>query len=153
MIQNLIEKELSEPYSVFTYRYFLNTWPDLCYLAMFGDRCVATIVCKVALDKKRRSRGYIAMLAVHQDFRKKGIASHLVKLAVQRMCEKGADLVVLETEITNKGALSLYERLDFVRDKRLHAYYMNGVDAFRLKLWLTPPLHVPIAPIEPIESF
>ncbi len=28
----LIEKDLSEPYSIFTYRYFINNWPSLCYL-------------------------------------------------------------------------------------------------------------------------
>lgn len=44
--------------------------------------------------------------------------------------------VVLETEITNKSALKLYENLGFVRDKRLFRYYLNGVDALRLKLWL-----------------
>ena len=44
--------------------------------------------------------------------------------------------VVLETEVTNKGALGLYENLGFVRDKRLFRYYLNGVDALRLKLWL-----------------
>lgn len=44
--------------------------------------------------------------------------------------------VVLETEITNKPALKLYENLGFVRDKRLFRYYLNGVDALRLKLWL-----------------
>lgn len=44
--------------------------------------------------------------------------------------------VVLETEITNKAALNLYENLGFVRDKRLFRYYLNGVDALRLKLWL-----------------
>jgi peptide alpha-N-acetyltransferase len=43
--------------------------------------------------------------------------------------------VVLETEITNKGALSLYEKMGFARDKRLGKYYLNGVDAYRLKLW------------------
>jgi ribosomal protein S18 acetylase RimI-like enzyme len=32
-------------------------------------------------------------------------------------------------------ALRLYEQLGFVRDKRLYRYYLNGVDAFRLKLW------------------
>ena len=47
--------------------------------------------------------------------------------------------VVLETEVTNKGALRLYENLGFVRDKRLFRYYLNGVDALRLKLWLWPP--------------
>ena len=44
--------------------------------------------------------------------------------------------VVLETEITNQAALRLYENLGFVRDKRLFRYYLNGVDALRLKLWL-----------------
>ena len=28
----------------------------------------------------------------------------------------------------------LYEKLGFLRDKRLQRYYLNGVDAFRLKL-------------------
>jgi ribosomal protein S18 acetylase RimI-like enzyme len=45
--------------------------------------------------------------------------------------------VVLEAEATNAGALALYERLGFVRDKRLHHYYLNGSDAYRLKLWLS----------------
>jgi peptide alpha-N-acetyltransferase len=44
--------------------------------------------------------------------------------------------VCLETEVSNKRALRLYERLGFARDKRLSKYYLNGVDAFRLKLWL-----------------
>lgn len=29
VIMDLIGKELSEPYSIYTYRYFLNTWPEL----------------------------------------------------------------------------------------------------------------------------
>jgi N-alpha-acetyltransferase 30 len=52
------------------------------------------------------------------------------------MIQLNADEVVLEAEVTNKGALSLYENLGFVRDKRLYRYYLNGVEAFRLKLWL-----------------
>lgn len=51
------------------------------------------------------------------------------------MLEHNADEVVLETEITNIPALRLYENLGFVRDKRLFDYYLNGVDALRLKLW------------------
>ena len=41
--------------------------------------------------------------------------------------------IVLETEETNTAALRLYERLGFVRDKRLPKYYLNNNDAFRLK--------------------
>jgi len=46
------------------------------------------------------------------------------------------DQVVLEAEVDNSAALRLYENLGFIRDKRLHKYYLNGHDAFRLHLLL-----------------
>jgi peptide alpha-N-acetyltransferase len=60
----------------------------------------------------------------------------LVIEVIRGMKEDNAEEVVLETEITNLGALGLYQNLGFVKDKRLSRYYMNGVDAFRLKLFL-----------------
>ena len=42
----LIDLELSEPYSIFTYRYFLHNWPRLCFLAYDGDTPFGCIVCK-----------------------------------------------------------------------------------------------------------
>ncbi|KAI9338709.1 acyl-CoA N-acyltransferase [Zopfochytrium polystomum] len=138
LIMEMIAKDLSEPYSIYTYRYFLHSWPDLSFLAMQGDKCIGVIVCK--LDHHRdRLRGYIAMLAVNTDYRKRGIGTGLVKRALAAMKAKGADEVVLETEITNKGAQGLYENLGFLRDKLMSKYYLNGNDAYRLKLWLTPP--------------
>jgi len=32
-IMRLITKDLSEPYSIYTYRYFIHNWPKLCFLA------------------------------------------------------------------------------------------------------------------------
>lgn len=31
-IRELISKDLSEPYSIYVYRYFLYQWADLCYM-------------------------------------------------------------------------------------------------------------------------
>lgn len=31
-IMRLIQKDLSEPYSIYTYRYFIHNWPMLCFL-------------------------------------------------------------------------------------------------------------------------
>ncbi|XP_002735216.1 N-alpha-acetyltransferase 30-like [Saccoglossus kowalevskii] len=135
-IMTLITKDLSEPYSIYTYRYFIHNWPDLCFLAMCGDICVGAIVCKLDVHKKMTKRGYIAMLAVDENYRRRKIGSSLVRKAIHAMLEGQCDEVVLETEITNKSALQLYENLGFVRDKRLFRYYLNGVDALRLKLWL-----------------
>ncbi|XP_067680924.1 N-alpha-acetyltransferase 30-like [Haliotis asinina] len=135
-IMRLITKDLSEPYSIYTYRYFIHNWPKLCFLAMDQEKCVGAIVCKLDMHKKMVRRGYIAMLAIDADYRRRKIGSNLVTKAIRAMIADDCDEVVLETEITNKAALRLYENLGFVRDKRLFRYYLNGVDALRLKLWL-----------------
>ena len=103
---------------------------------MYENECIAAIVCKLDINKSEKKRGYIAMLAVDPRFRGRKIGTNLVRLAIEEMIRGDADEIVLETEVTNQPAMQLYEKLGFVRDKRLFRYYMNGVDAFRLKLWL-----------------
>lgn len=34
-IMRLIQKDLSEPYSIYTYRYFIHNWPKLCFLVRY----------------------------------------------------------------------------------------------------------------------
>lgn len=76
------------------------------------------------------------MLAVSSAYRGHGIATTLVQRAVNVMMERDADEVVLETEVTNTAAMKLYERLGFLRSKKLHRYYLNGNTAYRLVLQL-----------------
>lgn len=45
--------------------------------------------------------------------------------------------IVLETEADNVSALAFYDKLGFIREKRLHRFYLNGKDAFRLVLPLS----------------
>ncbi|XP_074764999.1 N-alpha-acetyltransferase 30 isoform X2 [Athene noctua] len=90
-IMRLITKDLSEPYSIYTYRYFIHNWPQLCFLAMVGEECVGAIVCKLDMHKKMFRRGYIAMLAVDSKYRRKGIGTNLVKKAIYAMVEGDCD--------------------------------------------------------------
>ena len=76
------------------------------------------------------------MLAVASPFRGQGVATALVKKAIDAMAQRNADEVVLETEETNIPAIRLYERLGFFRSKKLHRYYLNGNSAYRLVLLL-----------------
>ncbi|KFZ47063.1 N-alpha-acetyltransferase 30, partial [Antrostomus carolinensis] len=92
-IMRLITKDLSEPYSIYTYRYFIHNWPQLCFLAMVGEECVGAIVCKLDMHKKMFRRGYIAMLAVDSKYRRKGIGTNLVKKAIYAMVEGDCDEV------------------------------------------------------------
>ena len=76
------------------------------------------------------------MLAVASAFRGHGIATTLVKKAIDAMMVRNAQEIVLETEETNIPAMRLYERLGFLRSKKLHRYYLNGNSAYRLVLLL-----------------
>jgi peptide alpha-N-acetyltransferase len=137
-IMSLISGTLSEPYSIYTYRYFIHNWPDLCFLCSNKEtnELIGAIVSKLDLHKKVLRRGYIAMLAINKEYRRKKIASKLVLMSIREMIKRGCDEIVLEAEVTNDAALNLYENLGFLREKRLYRYYLNGVDAYRLKLWL-----------------
>ena len=135
----LVEKDLSEPYSVFTYRYFVNQWPNLCEMVHNENgQLVGVVVCKVDNHKSGRTRGYIGMLAVDKEYRKLGIASQLVRTVLERLKEMGVHECVLEAEVTNHGALSLYRNLGFLRTKYLNSYYLSGKDAYRLKKYFKP---------------
>jgi peptide alpha-N-acetyltransferase len=106
-IHKLVSRDLSEPYSIFTYRYFLHNWPKLCICARkknletneIGDM-MATIVCKVENVEDNVCQGYIAMLAVEESCRKRGIGSTLVNMGIERMIEYGCSEIVLETEVS-----------------------------------------------------
>ncbi|KAF8694236.1 hypothetical protein HU200_038370 [Digitaria exilis] len=167
LVMSLVDAELSEPYSIFTYRYFVYLWPQLTFLVAadsdealgssfvpWGDdlgmgliaqafdakegKCVGTVVCKMG-EHRGTFRGYIAMLVVLKPYRGRGIATELVTRSIRVMMESGCEEVTLEAEVTNNGALALYGRLGFIRAKRLYRYYLNGVDAFRLKLLFPRP--------------
>ncbi|KAL6768036.1 hypothetical protein ACKKBF_B37525 [Auxenochlorella protothecoides x Auxenochlorella symbiontica] len=72
-VMGLVDAELSEPYSIFTYRYFLRSWPQLCFLARDGDRCFGAIVAKLERHRDALYRGYIAMLVVEKPYRVLGV--------------------------------------------------------------------------------
>ncbi|THU93830.1 acyl-CoA N-acyltransferase, partial [Dendrothele bispora CBS 962.96] len=137
-IMALVQSELSEPYVIYTFRYFLHQWPHLSFLAYPSDPStsspVGVIVCKQSMHRDLHNRGYIAMLSVSKEYRKRGIASTLVRNAMEAMKEDHVEEIVLETEYDNYAALSLYESLGFIREKRLYRFYLNGKDAFRLIL-------------------
>lgn len=114
---------------------------------------MGVVVSKLEPHRGGPMRGYIAMLAVKEGYRGKGVATKLVCMAVDAMIERDADEVLtalpplkeidieiiqvaLETEVTNTAAMKLYERLGFLKSKRLHRYYLNGNSAFRFMLFL-----------------
>lgn len=100
------------------------------------NKLAGVVISKLEPHRGGPMRGYIAMLATEEEHRGKGIATTLVSKAIDTMIEQDADEIALETEVTNTAAMKLYERLGFLRSKKLHRYYLNGNSAYRLVLYL-----------------
>ena len=81
LVKQLVDPELSEPYSIFTYRLFLTPWPQLCHFCYVDDKPVGVVVCKVDDHKSGRRRGYIGMIVVIKEYRKYGIGSTSILLS------------------------------------------------------------------------
>lgn len=174
-VMNLVASDLSEPYSstsvskvsfnlhtyvclikssptiVFTYRYFLHRFPQLCILAVPEDDLENPIGCVVGkIDDEEPTIpsgdetaakvkvGYLGMLAVGKGYRRRGIGKALVQQVLDRMQDRGCESVILETEVTNTTAQRLYQdSFGFVREELLVRYYLNWNDAYRLRLWFS----------------
>jgi GNAT superfamily N-acetyltransferase len=57
------------------------------------DNLIGVIVCKLEPHRGGPMRGYIAMLATRKDYRGHGIATSLVKIAIEKMISENADEV------------------------------------------------------------
>lgn len=135
-VHRLVAKDLSEPYSLSIYFYFIKNWPELAMFAIddeSGD-IIGTIVGNLVVHHERKTRGYVAILTVQKNYRGQGIAKRLIQRQVEAFKNLGADEVVLEAECANAAAVNLYESQGFLRTRRMHRYYSDTSDAFRLVL-------------------
>ncbi|XBW38168.1 hypothetical protein QEN19_003763 [Hanseniaspora menglaensis] len=141
-IIKLINDNLSEPYSVYVYIYFLKTFPELCfYISDKNENIIACIIGKYDEHKSTRLRGYIGMLVVDENKRGESLGKFLIQKILHKFSELNCDDVILETQCNNTSALSLYKKFGFICLKKYKNYYNEnekGKDAFMLILGLTP---------------
>jgi ribosomal-protein-alanine N-acetyltransferase len=60
------------------------------------------------------SYGFIQRLAVHPDFQRHGVAGSLVQNSLSWIHSRGCSSTVVNTEVSNAAALSIYEKNGFV---------------------------------------
>ncbi|MCA1813073.1 MAG: ribosomal protein S18-alanine N-acetyltransferase [Halobacteriales archaeon] len=125
-VLRLANRTLSENYEGGLFLHLADLYPDGFIVCEDGERIVGFILGVV----ERAYEARILILAVDEDYRKRGIGSELVKLFIDRFRRSGIRRVKLEVRISNTPAILLYERLGFERKKVLPGYYADGEDAF-----------------------
>ena len=143
-IMELMTQYLSEPYPIYTYMYFLDLFPDctiICYDKNKKNEKNELYICGAVVGninrKPNKIQGYIAMLAVEEDYRKKGLGKKMVELLIDTFKKAyKVNEISIETEVDNYAALGLYESFGFVRTKMYINYYFNANNAYKLKLFI-----------------
>ena len=142
-IMELMTKYLSEPYPVYTYMYFLDLFPEctiLCYDKNKKNEKGEYFICGAVVGninrKPNKIQGYIAMLALEEEYRKKGLGRKMVELLIDTFKKSyKVNEISIETEVDNYAALGLYESFGFIRTKMYINYYFNANNAYKLKLF------------------
>lgn len=105
--QRSIASELENP---------LSFW----LVAVEGDTVAGYIGSQTVLDETDMMN-----VAVHPDFRRRGIAEALVTGLVAQLKTMGSRCLTLEVRASNAPAIALYEKLGFTEIGRRKNYYRN----------------------------
>jgi len=98
-------------------------------------------------------RWLIANVAVHPDFRRRGIARQLVEAALAHVRGRGGGLLVLDVRRENTPAYALYEQLGFtLREATAERRWLPGAGWPRSAPPDPPAAGTPPAGVEPIRA-
>lgn len=78
--------------------------------------------------------GQLLDLAVHKDYRKQGIATLLLKDAVEEVKSSGGRFLFLEVRVSNHESRKLYEKFGFRLSGTRKNYYINPVEDANLMM-------------------
>lgn len=124
----------SLPWSERAFRYEIGENPTArAWVAEWSGRVVGMLVLWLVLDE-----AHIATLAIHPDYRRRGLGERLLTTALEAARAEGARRAFLEVRAGNLAAQTMYTKLGFVVDgRRLHYYKDNGEDAVLMSLDMT----------------
>ncbi len=74
-------------------------------------------------------KGHVVSIAVMPQSRRKGIASALIKTAMDGMVSYKAKQIYLEVRVTNEAGINLYKKLGLEITRTISGYYSDGEDA------------------------
>ena len=136
-VMNINRICLPENYSHFFFQTILRDYPKTFLVAEVNGKIVGYVMCRVErilskLDRFRFKRaGHVISIAVLPEYRNRGIARSLLNRAINVLKDEyKCEEVFLEVRVSNSPAISLYEKLGFLKVNISRRYYLDGEDAY-----------------------
>jgi ribosomal-protein-alanine N-acetyltransferase len=126
------EASFTSPWSELSFLNEMYNTDALSKVALVQNRVVGYICTRSVLNE-----GHIMNLAVHHDFRRRGIATILMNAVMEELKEKGCNLLYLEVRVSNLDAIKFYEHFGFkVASFRRKFYSSPSEDGALMMRWL-----------------
>ena len=114
-----------------------EAWPRKYFLELYRDCRAFFVVAKVggriagyAVACMAKRNAEIASLAVHPDYRRRGVADALMRHTLRELGAAGVRRVELMVRTGNTAGAQLYRSLGFRRVRMVRRYYEDGGDGF-----------------------
>ena len=125
---------LPENYSSGFFMSIFERFPETFVVAEDGD-VVGYAMCRVEHRFGYRlfggtKKGHLISIAVLPNFRRRGIASTLMRDVMKSLVGYSCGDLFLEVRVSNVGAVRLYKKLGFTVERKIRHYYADGEDAY-----------------------
>jgi ribosomal-protein-alanine N-acetyltransferase len=111
-------------------------FPETFIVAEENGALAGYIMCRIEVGLSNHGlgglvrKGHVVSIAVLPQSRRKGVASALIKAAMDGMCYYKAKQIFLEVRVTNGSGVSLYKKLGLEVSRTINGYYSDGEDAY-----------------------
>jgi ribosomal-protein-alanine N-acetyltransferase len=111
-------------------------FPETFIVAEENHEIVGYIMCRIEVGLSNFGlgglirKGHVVSIAVMPQARRKGVASALLKAAMDGMVSYKAKQIYLEVRVTNEGGVNLYKNLGLEVTRTISGYYSDGEDAY-----------------------
>ena len=131
-ITTLAYETLPERYTPDLFMRLYESYPEGYFVAKLGPHLIGFLIA-IRTDQ---TRGRILMLGVKPEFRRKGVASALVRQYLLSAVTHHITSIELEVRTTNRSAIVFYEKMGFTLKEIVKGFYQNGMDAYVMHLRL-----------------
>ena len=113
----------SDPWSTFELLSEMEQNHTISIVALYGDSVAGYAMMRHIIDE-----GHICNIAVHEDFRQRGIGSAILNGLITAAKARNMMGLTLEVRIGNRAAMALYHRYGFIVEGYREDYYKDPTE-------------------------
>ncbi len=130
-VYNIERQSFNHPYGLVVFLTLLTSPSSLFLVAEDAGKVVGYAVARVD-----EGSALLLSIAVHPQHRRRGIGALLLRSIIRQLPEE-VEYLDLQVAVSNRVAISFYEKHGFEKIRIIPRYYKDGEDAYLMRLALT----------------